>query len=289
MSAHSIAIAAKEHLAKIPKIFQLLESVAIFRGKICYLFLKYVCSMKIRHFLPLIISLLIASSLMAGIPERSSRLVNDYAGVFGASQRDSMERRLVALDDSTGNQIVVVTLTDLEGYDISEYAVELGRQWGVGSKKNNNGVVIVVKIKTATSKGRAFIATGYGLEGALPDATCKRIVDNEMIPHFMTNDYYRGVDAALDVIIPIVKGEYSSKDYEEDDKVALGTFALFLIVAIVIVIMWSKRGGGGTTYSSGGTYRSGPVYWGGSYGGSSSRGGGFGGGSFGGGGAGGSW
>ena len=230
---------------------------------------------------------------LADIPERPNCLVSDYANVLSATQRQEMEQRLRDLDDSTGNQIVVVTLADLEGYDIADYATQLGRAWGVGSEKNNNGVVIVVKIKTTFSKGQAFIAPGYGLEGVLPDATCKRIVENEMIPHFKQNDYCGGINAALDVIIPIVKGEYSYKDYD-DDTVGIVLFVLFLVV-FVIVIVWASNRGGGTTYSSVGTATSGPVFWGGSLGGSSWSGGssggfgGFGGGSFGGGGAGGSW
>lgn len=250
-------------------------------------------SLKVITFIFLIISLLATNIALADIPERPNCLVSDYANVLSATQRQEMEQRLRDLDDSTGNQIVVVTLADLEGYDIADYATQLGRAWGVGSEKNNNGVVIVVKIKTTFSKGQAFIAPGYGLEGVLPDATCKRIVENEMIPHFKQNDYCGGINDALDVIIPIVKGEYSYKEYD-DDTVGIVLFVLFLVV-FVIVIVWASKRGGGTTYSSGGTATSGPVFWGGSLGGSSWSGGssggfgGFGGGSFGGGGAGGSW
>ena len=250
-------------------------------------------SLKVTTFIFLIISLLATNVALADIPERPNCLVSDYANVLNTAQRQEMEQRLRDLDDSTGNQIVVVTLTDLEGYDIADYATQLGRKWGVGHKDKNNGVVIVVKIKTTFSKGQAFIAPGYGLEGVLPDATCKRIVENEMIPHFKQNDYCGGINAALDVIIPIVKGEYSYKDYD-DDTVGIVLIVVFFIVFVMVVI-WASKHSGGTTYSSGGTSTSGPVFWGGSLGGSSWSGGssggfgGFGGGSFGGGGAGGSW
>ena len=246
--------------------------------------------MKIKYCILLIISLLATNFVFADIPERPDCLVSDYAKVLNATQLQDMEKRLRDLDDSTGNQIVVVTLTDLEGYDISDYATQLGRKWGVGHKDKNNGVVIVVKIKTKFSKGQAFIAPGYGLEGALPDATCKKIVEKEMIPKFKENDYCGGINKALDVIIPIVKGEYSSDEYEKYDNAATYISIGFFVVFIIVVILFS-RGGGGTTYSSGGTY-SGTRYYGGSssWSSSSSSGfGGFGGGSFGGGGAGGSW
>ena len=250
--------------------------------------------MKIKYCILLIISLLATNFVLADIPERPNCIVSDYANVLNATQLQDMEKRLRDLDDSTGNQIVVVTLTDLEGYDIADYATQLGRKWGVGHKDKNNGVVIVVKIKTKLSKGQAFIAPGYGLEGVLPDATCKRIVENEMIPKFKQNDYCGGINAALDVIIPIVKGEYSYKDYD-DDTAGIVVIVVFFIVFVIVVIWASKHSGGGTTYSSRGTTTSGPVFWGGSLGGSSWGGGssggfgGFGGGSFGGGGAGGSW
>ncbi len=254
--------------------------------------------MKVKKLISILLLALAVSAVRAGIPQRPvpERLVNDFANVFNKFQMDSMERRLVELDDSTGNQIAVVVVSTLDGYAIADYAYELGRKWGVGQEKENNGVVIVVKVKNET-KGQAFIATGYGLEGALPDATCKQIVEREMIPHFKENDYYGGIEAALDVIIPIVKGEYSYKDYEGDDTAAIVLVFLFFIV-IIAVMVWASKHGGGTTYSSGGASSSGPIFWGGSiggFGGSSGGGfssggfGGFGGGSFGGGGAGGSW
>ena len=256
---------------------------------------KNILTMKVKKYISLIITLFAMTTAWAGIPDRPNCLVNDYAGVFSSSQTTSMEQSLRSLDDSTGNQIVVVTVTDLEGYDIADYATQLGRKWGVGQKGHDNGVVIVVKIKNKT-KGQAFIAPGYGLEGALPDATCKHIVDKEMIPHFKENDYYGGVKAALDVIIPIVKGEYTSEEYEKShDDWGAGLITMLVIFGIIIVIVVLEKfglfgPGGGTTYGSGGTY-TGSRYYGGSSWGSSSGSsfGGFGGGSFGGGGAGGSW
>ena len=252
-----------------------------------------------KKYIFLIVSLLIFKVTFADIPERRDALVNDFAGVFSASQTQDMQKRLDTLSNTTGNQILVVIVTTLDGYEISDYALQLGRKWGVGQKDKNNGLVIVVKVKNET-KGQAFIATGYGLEGALPDATCKHIVDREMIPHFKNNDYYAGVNAALDVVIPIMKGEYTSEEYEKsNDEGFVGITIFFIIFGIVVLlVVLDKSGrlgsGGGTTYSSGGTH-TGPVFWGGGFGGSSWGGssgssfGGFGGGSFGGGGAGGSW
>ena len=101
----------------------------------------------------------------SAIPSRPSpaRLVNDLAGLFTDQQETELERMLVAFDDSTSNQIAVVTVNDLEGYEASEYATRIGIDWGVGSEKFDNGIVILVKPKTS-SAGQVFIAVGYGLE-----------------------------------------------------------------------------------------------------------------------------
>lgn len=148
--------------------------------------------------------------------DNSLIFVNDYAKLFTTSQWDEMENRLENLDSSTGNQVVVVTLTDLDGYDNAlDYGVAWGNAYGVGQEDKNNGVVIVVKVKNET-KGETAIATGLGIEEILPDSTCQHIVDLQMIPHFKNNDYYTGIEAALDVVIPIVTGAKTSQDYENE-------------------------------------------------------------------------
>src|SRR5512133_3334459 len=155
------------------------------------------------------------SGLMAQIPQRPQpqRLVNDLASVFTAEQAGQLESTLADFSNKTSNQIVILTVNSLEGIDKSQFAYSVGEQWGVGQSKFDNGVVILIKPKAGNERGETFIATGYGLEGALPDAICKRIVDNEMIPSFGKNDYFGGVSKALNVILPIASGEYTSKEY----------------------------------------------------------------------------
>lgn len=244
-------------------------------------------------------------SIPAGaIPDRPepARLVNDMAGLFGASQTAELENMLVAFDDSTSNQIAVVTVTDLEGYDPAEYATRIGLNWGVGSSEFNNGVVVLVKPKTAGSGGKVFIAIGYGLEGAIPDAYAKRIINNEMIPHFMENDYFGGVLSACRTLMKLASGEISEpreEEFSEDDIAAIAMSLLLIVIIILAVIVLSKGGGsnsgnGGRRIYTGPIITSGHNYGGWSSGGSFGGGfrggfGGFGGGSFGGGGAGGSW
>lgn len=241
--------------------------------------------------------------LSYAIPSRPDpqRLVNDLAQVFTSDQVSRLENTLVAFDDSTSNQIVVVTVKDLEGYDPSEYATRIGLDWGVGSAQFNNGIVLLVKPKTYDSAGQVFIAVGYGLEGAIPDAYAKRIIENELIPNFRLNDYYAGVEAACDVLMKLASGEISEPRGEEEDDALLEIIATLLFIGLLIFIFIIAVGQNDDNgHSSGGGRRTiyvGPIITSGrSYGGGSSFGGGFGGGfggfgggSFGGGGAGGSW
>jgi len=228
------------------------------------------------------------------------RLVNDLAGLFTPAQEYALERGVVAFDDSTSNQIAVVTVLDLEGMSAAEYATRIGLDWQVGSSEFDNGVVLLVKPKTADSYGEVFIAVGYGLEGAIPDAYAKRIIDNELIPHFRENDYYGGVVSACEVLMALASGEISEPrgDEESDGWMIFGIFLMMILFICVIAIIFGNGKGGGSG-SSGGRGGGGPVIYtgpvirgGGGFGGGGFSGGGFGGfggGSFGGGGAGGRW
>lgn len=257
-----------------------------------------------------------AAILCNAIPSMPSppRLVNDLAGVFTPQQTASLERTLVAFDDSTSNQITVVTVNDLEGYSAMEYATRIGLDWKVGSADFNNGVVLLIKPKTQESGGQVAISVGYGLEGAIPDAYAKRIIENELIPHFKQEDYFGGASAACTVLMQLASGEISeprgSGNEDIGGFIALGMF-IFFVVIVAMVVAVLKKGNDNGRGGHGGGYRndSGDIMdaliigsllgnsgrrssWGGSggFGGGFSGGfGGFGGGSFGGGGASGSW
>ena len=231
-------------------------------------------------------------------PERTDRLVNDYSGILTESQRDSLERRLVAFDDTTSNQVLVVITPTLGGDDENAVAQRIGQQWGVGQDEFDNGVVILIKSKTDEENwGAVAIATGYGVEGALPDLFCKRIVDDHMLSPLGEGNYYGALCDALDIIEPVLAGEYSYAQYRKDERraglIALGVFVLFFVIVIVVVCRDVKRHpdhwqGGGTGTGSGGFYYggAGSSFHGSGRSGSSFGGfGGFGGGSFGGGGA----
>ena len=232
------------------------------------------------------------------LPARPSpaRLVVDYTSTLSYDQTEALENKLVSFDDSTSTQVAVVIIESTGDYDISDYAVALGRAWGIGNKDINNGVLLLV----AKNDRKMWIATGYGVEGALPDATVKDIIENEIKPNFRENDFYRGLDEGTDAIMAATKGEYTAPENYRSEKIKPGVSAYLIIMIVLIIIMIIKKGGGGGHYNRRG-YRNnvpGDIWWLGSGGfggghssGSSSGGGfgGFGGGSFGGGGSGGSW
>src|SRR5688572_7568215 len=136
------------------------------------------------------------------------RLVNDLADVLTPDQEAALESKLVAYDDSTSNQVVIVTVKKLGDIPLEDYALRILREWGVGNQKTNNGVVILAAIEDREMR----IETGYGLEGAIPDITANQIIDNEMVEHFRAGNYYRGFDEAVDAIMKAAAGEYKAPE-----------------------------------------------------------------------------
>jgi len=229
------------------------------------------------------------------------RLVNDFANLFSSAEREALEQRLLAYNDSTSTQIYVVTVNDLGGYPASDYAFVLGEKWGIGQKGKDNGLLILLKPKIGKSRGEAFIATGYGLEAFINDAFAGRIVRDAMIPYFQENDYFGGVNAAVDVIIGRLSGEFDA-DAAGKEAFPLLEIVLLLVIVLILLSLFSKGGdqhidgdghhrrGGGPIFfppfGGGGGSSFGGGFGGGGFGGGFSGGGG---GRFGGGGAGGSW
>lgn len=234
-------------------------------------------------------------------PPATPKLVNDYANVLTAEQNEALERKLFQFDDSTTSQVTVVIVPNLAGKDIADVAIALGRKWGVGNKKSNNGVVLLISVQDR----KLNISPGYGLEKSLPDVVCQQIIDNIIVPDFKGNDYYAGVSQGTDAIIQAIKGEFKApENYNKRGKSSgngLGRIVFFIVIIIVFLVISSgnRGGGGGSLMSSGGAFLLGSLLggggrgggFGGGDGGSSGGGGfgGFGGGSFGGGGSSGSW
>lgn len=232
------------------------------------------------------------------------KLVQDYAKVFDAMQLNELENKLVAYNDSTSTQILVLTVESLDGYPIEMFANEIGDKWGVGQKGKDNGIVMVL----SKQDRKITIRTGYGSQVQLPPSINKSIIDREIIPYFKQGDYAGGINAGVDAIFQYFNGKY--KAYPKQVESEFDWFSTFILIFFILFILFAifgrkNNGGGGNggrrqrsllddvilmntgrSILGGGGFGSG-----GSWGGGSSGGGfgGFGGGSFGGGGASGSW
>jgi len=224
-------------------------------------------------------------------------LVTDVAGILSPEEKQALERKLVMIDDSSSNQIAVVILPTLDGNPIEEYATKLFRTWGIGNKKTNNGILLLIAIQDKKIR----IEVGYGLEGAIPDITSINIIDNDLKPAFRAKAFYEGIDKATDDIAKAAVGEYKVKR-EKQSKGKGSNLILFVFIVFIIVSILGRKGGGGSSIGGGGfsdmatgmflgSLLGGGGRSSGGWGGGDSGGGfgGFGGGSSGGGGASGGW
>jgi uncharacterized protein len=228
------------------------------------------------------------------IPPVPSSYFNDYAHVVSAGTAQRLNQQLEEFERASGNQIVLAVYPKMQSdSSLEDYTVRVAQAWKVGQKSYNNGAVLFVFI----ADRKMFLQVGYGLEGALPDARCKQIIENEIKPRFRAGDYGGGLTAGVTAIIAATKGEYKGTGHTVyERKHGMDPVVLFFIVFICVVIIVaasSVRGAGrrGWTYNSGGVFgggysgAGGGGFSGGGFGGGFSGGGG----SFGGGGAGGSW
>jgi uncharacterized protein len=250
-----------------------------------------------------LLALIVVPSFGQTFPPKANppKLVNDYLNLLTPDQQQALEQKLVDFDKRTSTQVTIVTINDISGMDAGDYAVSLGKNWGVGNSNFNNGVVFLVYRSKDGNTRKVFIAPGTGLEGVLPDYTCSEIVNNEVIPNLKAGDYYHALNSGVDGIIQATEGKYTAPDNYGNRKGPSMFKIIFLIFIIIIVLSMINKGGGGGSYMSRRGYRgfAGPSIWwtggGGSsnWGGGGSSGGGgfggFGGGGFGGGGAGGDW
>jgi uncharacterized protein len=231
------------------------------------------------------------------IPPKPAAYFNDYAGVVSKEAASRFNEQLAQFERETSNQFVVAMFPKMQSdSDVADYARRVAQSWGVGTKAQRNGVVLLVFI----ADRKTSIQVGYGLEGALPDITAYDIRDSHINPHFRNGDYEGGLADGIDSIFKAIRGEYKGSGKtvtEQHSRSGRPSFLFFIIFVIVLTIISRlMRRLGGYGYSSG---RSGPVFipmglGGGGGGGWSSGGGGFsgfsgGGGSFGGGGSSGSW
>ncbi|MFD1216250.1 MULTISPECIES: TPM domain-containing protein [Microbulbifer] len=212
-------------------------------------------------------------------PTLSGRVV-DNANLLSQSTRYQLTEMLQQQEKQTSNQIVVVTLPDLQGLTIAEYGYQLGRHWKIGQKDKDNGVLLIV----APAEREVRIEVGYGLEGALTDALSANIIHTKILPQFRTGNFDGGVMAGVESIIAAIKNEYVPEPTEDSGDRRLAILVGLFLLLVMLQIFGSSVLGAPST----GTYRRGRYggYYGGGGFGGGGYGGGFGGGGFGGGGGG---
>lgn len=242
----------------------------------------------------IILSIVLSVSAFAvKLPEPTKDFfVNDFANVLDEEDEKELMKIGENLFVKTGAQVVVVTVDTLDGADVSDYALELGRKWGVGDKEKNNGVVLLL----AVSERKVTIQVGYGLEGRLPDGKTGRILDKYAVPYLKNNDFSTGLSEAYKAIVSEVYAEYGEtppenlEDYDTvdvSDSTAFKIIRTVILIIVILVLIFGRRrrhmffgsffggfyngnnGGFGGGHSSGGGFSGG----GGSFGGGgSSRG-----------------
>ena len=180
--------------------------------------------------------LLLSSPLWAApeFPELTGRVV-DNANLMTAAQRQSLTQALASAEQNTSNQVVVVTLSDLQGYEIADYGYQLGRHWGIGSKESDNGVLLIV----APKDRKVRIEVGYGLEGVLTDALSSVIIQQEILPAFRQGQFYGGIQAGVTAIQSAIKGEYQGERQPHDKP--SGLKALLIPVSYTHLTLPTKR------------------------------------------------
>ncbi|MFK2826040.1 TPM domain-containing protein [Bacillus sp. B190/17] len=213
--------------------------------------------------------------------------VQDFSGVLSAEQKRELNQLGSQLDDATTAQVVVLTVPSTEGIPIEQYANDTFRQYGIGSKKENNGVLLILTTEGGEGERHIRVEVGYGLEGALPDGKVGRILDEYAVPYLQKEEPDKAIMNTYKALYNETAAEYSWEGHEaeavpadEDGGLAV---VIFIVIAVIVIFLDMKFFGGFLTqillfiFSRGG---------GGSGGGGNRSGGG---GSSGGGGAGRSW
>lgn len=176
--------------------------------------------------------------------------VNDFASILTLEDQYKMQDLGESLYHQTTAQAVVVTVNDMDGKDIDSFALNLARDWGIGDKEKNNGVLLIL----ALSERKVKIEVGYGLEGALTDAKCGRILDLYGMEHFKENDFSTGLfevynaivnEVAIEILGEPLKEDYDKDKTEEDDFETIGTLIGIVAVLVFITFFGKGRHGGG--------------------------------------------
>ncbi len=161
-------------------------------------------------------------------PTLNGRVI-DEAGLLSASAKAALTGLLAKHEQETSNQVVIATVSSLQGYPIEDFGYQLGRHWGIGQKDKNNGVVLLV----APDERKVRIEVGYGLEGALTDALSKNIIETVILPQFRKDDFPKGIEEGAKAIIQVLDGTYSPQTLKsKSDSKNLDGYIIFFIIAV---------------------------------------------------------
>jgi uncharacterized protein len=174
--------------------------------------------------LPFIIPLIFTSFKPVGY-------VNDFAGILSEQQKQILEEKLRQIEKETTNEICVLTIKSLEGKNLEQYANEIFNSWGIGKKEKDNGVLILIVM----DERKIRIEVGYGLEPYLPDSVCGRIIREIMAPNFRNNDYFRGINEAVEQIDKITKGLVEEKHNIPPAGFLFGWFLLTIFFGFLFI------------------------------------------------------
>ena len=141
-------------------------------------------------------TLFVASVFALSIPPKPQSYINDYAGLLSSEAKQKLESALYDFDRETSSQIFVAIFPSMEGEALEDFSIRLFDQWKPGTKKNDNGVLLII----FRDERKIRIEVGYGLEGALPDAVANQIIREEMTPAFRQGNYYQGILNAVEAI-----------------------------------------------------------------------------------------
>lgn len=176
--------------------------------------------------------LLVPGGVLAVEVPPNDGYVTDAVGILSVAQEAEMEEELRAYAEETSNEIAVVIVRDVGGDDIAQAAVDIGRKWGVGTDENDNGILILLSYDDR----QIFIATGYGLEGAVPDIVAKGVIDEEMLPFFRDGDFAEGLSSGIGALKKHIGGEYTADRYNEG-AFGAAPFLLFIGFALLNAMM----------------------------------------------------
>src|SRR5580693_8403330 len=221
--------------------------------------------------------LLVARAPAAEVPAKPLRYFNDYASLIDPRTAQQLDRKLEDFERQTSNQILVVIYPSLPAdAAIEDFAQDAFRAWKPGQPGRDNGAILFIFVKDRKMR----IQTGYGLEGALPDAICKRIISDEITPRFQARDFAGGLTAGVNAMIAATRGAYKgtgrtvgeTRGQGQHGQGALLDLIIFLVVLGFIGLSWLRRARSGMVYTSSGSRGSGGIWW---MGGGGGGGGGF--------------